>query len=39
MKDKEPNYLLIVLASIFLVECITMLGIVLSAVWYLEYGV
>ena len=37
--EKKTNYLLIVLGSIFLVECITMLGIVLSAIWYLEYGV
>lgn len=38
MKDKT-HYLLIVLGSIFLVECIVMLGIWLSALWYLEYGV
>ena len=39
MKDKEPNYLLTILGAIFMVECITILGIVLSAMWYLEYGV
>lgn len=41
--QKEPKskyyYIRIVLASIWLVECIVMLGIVLSAMWYLEYGV
>lgn len=38
MKDKTHN-LLIVLGSIFLVECIVMLGIVLSSLWFIEYGV
>lgn len=42
-EKKEPKsnyyYIRIVLASIWLVECIVMLGIVLSAMWYLEYGV
>ena len=40
--QKKNNFihnLLIVLGSIFLVLCITMLGIWLSALWYLEYGV
>ena len=39
MKDKEPNYLLTILCAICMVLCIVMLGIVLSAMWYLEYGV
>ena len=39
MKDKEPNYLLTILEAIFIVLFIVMLGIVLSAMWYIEYGV
>lgn len=38
-QKKKPNYLLIVLGAIFMVLCITMLGIVLSAIWFIEYGV
>lgn len=42
-EKKEPKskyyYIRIVLGAILMVECITMLGIVLSAMWYLEYGV
>lgn len=38
-QKKKPNYLLTILGAIFMVLCITMLGIVLSALWYIEYGV
>jgi len=38
-EEKKPNYLLTILGAIFMVECIVMLGIWLSALWYLEYGV
>lgn len=38
MKDKLHN-LLIILGSIFLVECIVITGIVLSALWFIENGI
>ena len=38
MKNKLHN-LLIILGSIFLVECVVLTGIVLSALWFIEYGV
>ena len=38
-KEKRLYYTKIILASIFLVECVIMLGIVLSAIWYIKYGI
>ena len=38
-KSKFIHNLLIILGAILLVEVVTFMGIALSALWYLEYGV